>query len=263
MKYSQSKLSVVLIVKNEEGSIRSSLESVQWVDEIVILDNGSTDRTLEIASEFTDKIFQNTDWKGFGIQRQRAQSYASNDWILMIDADERVTPELRQSIEKIVSENNQNIVYKIDILPWVFGCFIRHSGWYPAPKIRFYSCYAAKYGDERVHEKLYFLKENIQIKRLKGDLLHYTYRDLQHYLEKSAKYAAEWSEQRFQKGKKASLLQAISHGSWYFFRMYILKLGFLDGKQGLLLALLSAHSVFAKYAALWVRWNDRDKNENS
>ncbi len=254
----RASISAVLIIQNEGHVLQECLQSIAWVDEIVIVDSGSSDNSLEIAEKFTDKIFHQHDWKGFGIQRQRAQGYATGDWVLMIDADERVTTELRASIESVLIQNNHNKVYRINILPWVFGSFIRHGGWYPAPKVRLYPREAASYGEERVHEKLNYSK-NVSTVQLNGDLLHYTYRDLRHYLTKSANYAEEWSEQRYQSGKKASLLQAVIHGSWYFFRMYLIKAGFLDGRQGFLLALLSAHSVFVKYAALWVKWNDHKK----
>jgi len=254
----RASISAVLIIKNEGHVLEECLRSVAWADEVIVVDSGSSDNSLEIAQRYTEKIFHEHEWNGFGVQRQRAQRYATADWILMIDADERVTPELRASIELVLSENSKDKAYKINILPWVFGRFIRHGGWYPAPKVRLYPREAASYGDERVHEKLKYNK-SVAIMPLEGDLLHYTYRDLRHYLTKSANYAEEWSEQRYRDRKKTSLMQAFAHGSWYFIRMYFIKAGFLDRRQGLLLALLSAHSVFVKYAALWVKRNDHKK----
>lgn len=245
-------LSAVLIVKNEENSLVQCLDTLSWVDELVIVDADSSDNTVEIAKKYTDKVFSEADWQGYGLQRQRAQSYASCDWIVMIDADELVTPELKSSILKVVQENNQNKVYALPRLSWVFGRFIRHSGWYPDYVIRLYPRHKARYGDEKVHEKLHF-GYDMQVVKLKGDLLHYTYRDLEHYLVKSASYAAAWAEQRQAKGKSSSLLQGFWHGIACFLRMYVFRLGFLDGRQGLLLAILSAHSTFVKYADLWVK----------
>lgn len=245
-------LSVVLIVKNEAAHLEDALATLDWCDEIIIVDAGSSDATPAIAKQYTGKIFHYPDWQGFGIQRQRAQSHATADWILMIDADERVTPELREQIQRVVAENDQHKVYALGRLSWVFGCFIRHGGWYPDYVVRLYPRNKAAYGDERVHEKLHF-PDSMAVVQLKGDLLHYTYRDMEHYLVKSAHYAAAWAEQRAARGKSASLWQGFSHGLVCFLRMYLLRLGFLDGRQGLLLAMLSAHSTFVKYADLWVR----------
>lgn len=245
-------LSAVLIVKNEEASLAGCLEKLVWADEIIVLDSGSSDNTLEIARRFTSHVYSEADWQGYGIQRQRAQAKASGDWIFMVDADEHVTPELRDAIQTVVETNDESAVYAVARLSWCFGRFIRHSGWYPDYVVRLYPRASASYGDEKVHEKLHYPAE-IPVKYLQGDLLHYTYRDLEHYLIKSAQYAAAWAQQRQQHGRRSSLTQGILHGLACFLRMYVLRMGFLDGRQGLLLALLSGHSTFAKYADLWVR----------
>lgn len=245
-------LSVYIICKNEALSIRECLESVTWADEIVVLDSGSTDNTLDIAKQFTDKVYVNEDWQGFGIQKQRAQSFATGDWLLTIDADERVTPELKKDIQTIVSHNDQSKVYAVPILPNVFGHFLRHGGWYPAHKIRLYPRAIGQYGNQKVHEKMEFTQP-VETINLKNDLLHYTYRDLEHYLVKSANYASAWAEQRQLCGKKSSLLNGVLHGVGCFLKIYVIKAGFLDGKYGFLIALLSAHSTFVKYADLWIR----------
>lgn len=245
-------LSVVMIVKNEGAILAGCLEKLDWVDEIVVLDGGSSDDTVEVARRFTDKVFVAADWQGYGIQRQRAQSHATGDWVLMVDADEHVSPELKQEIIEVLRRDERSSAYAIPILPWCFGRFLRHGGWYPARKVRLYARDRAGYGDQRVHEKLDFAP-GVKIERLDGDLLHYTYRDLEHYLVKSAKYASEFAQQRVARGKRASLLDGVLHGVGCFVRMYLVKAGFLDGKQGLLMALLSAHSTFVKYADLWTR----------
>lgn len=253
-------LSAVLIVKNEEAALAACLEKLQWVDEIVVYDSGSNDNTLEIARRFTSHVYTDADWQGYGIQRQRAQARASGDWILMVDADEHVTPELRAGIQAVVSANDQNTVYALARLSWCFGRFIHHGGWYPDYVARLYPKAKASYGEEKVHEKLHY-PAGMPVKNLQGDLLHYTYRDLEHYLVKSAQYAAAWAEQRQMKGRRGSLLQGFLHGLACFLRMYVLRLGFLDGRQGLLLALLSGHSTFAKYADLWVRQQPTDMSK--
>lgn len=246
------RISAVLIVKNEESSIADCLESISWSDEIVVIDSGSTDSTVGIARRFTDKVFIEDQWQGYGVQRQRAQEKATGDWILMIDADEQVTPKLREEIQSVVRENNDNNVYAIPMLCYCFGRFIRHGGWYPDYHVRLYPVGKGHYGNEYVHERLHYGKNMSEVK-LRGLVHHYTYRDLEHYLTKSARYAAAWAAQRQAHGQHASLLQGVLHGIWCFIRMYILRVGFLDGKQGFLLAILSAHSTFVKYADLWVR----------
>ncbi|WP_447554800.1 glycosyltransferase family 2 protein [Vreelandella sp. EE22] len=243
-------ISAVLIVKNEAHHLRECLETLTWVDEIAILDAGSRDETLSIAREFTDNVSINADWQGFGVQRQRAEALASHDWILMIDADERITDALRESIQQAVLA--PPAVYGLSRLSWCFGRFIRHSGWYPDRVLRLYPKGQASYNAALVHEKL-IVPDTLSVKPLEGDLLHYTYRDLRHYLEKSAHYADAWAEQRAAQGKKASLGQGVMHALGCFIKMYLLKAGFKDGKQGLLLAIVSAHSTFNKYADLWVR----------
>lgn len=250
-------LTVVLIVKNEAESLAACLQTVEWADEIVVVDAGSSDATLEIAKGFTDKVYVHADWQGFGVQRQRAQVYASGDWIFMLDADERVTPELARSIQQVVQADQRDTLYAVPRLSFCFGRFIRHSGWYPDYVTRLYPRDKAGYSDAFVHEKVVANTALIEGK-LSGDLLHYTYKDLEHYLVKSAAYASAWARQRQLQGKRSSLLQGVVHGAGCFIKMYIVRAGFLDGRQGLLLALLSAHSTFAKYADLWVRQQDKE-----
>ncbi|WP_116474819.1 glycosyltransferase family 2 protein [Zobellella maritima] len=252
-------LAAVLIVKNEAENLADCLATLDWVDEIVVLDSGSTDGTRQVAETAGARFFVNDDWPGFGRQRQLAQSHVQSDWVLWVDADERVTPELRTSIEAVLARPTTNTVYAAARLSWVFGRFIRHCGWYPDRVLRLYPKALTGYNDALVHEKVE-LGAGIKTARLKGDLLHYTYRDLEHYLVKSAGYAAAWSRQRAERGKRGSLSQGLLHGIGCFLKMYVLKAGFLDGKQGLLLCLLSAHSTFVKYADLWIKTNTERPN---
>lgn len=245
-------LSVVLIVRNEAENLAACLDTVRWADEIVVMDSGSDDATLEIAQRYTDKVYVESDWQGYGVQRQRAQAKASGDWVFMLDADERVTDELHSSIRAAVAKDERDVVYAVPRLSWVFGRFIRHSGWYPDYVPRLYARERTGYRGDRVHEKL-IIGAGMREAVLSGDLLHYTYRDLNHYLVKSAHYAAAWAQQRQEQGKRASLSQGLVHGLGCFVKMYLLRAGFLDGRQGFLLALLSAHSTFVKYADLWIR----------
>ena len=249
-------LSVAMIVKNEAQDLAKCLETVQgWVNEIIVLDSGSSDETVQIAESFGAKVYVNSDWQGFGKQRRLAQQYVTSDYVLWLDADERVTPELKQSILQAVEKDDKNTVYQVSRLSEVFGKQIRHSGWYPDYVVRLYRTDFAQYGEELVHEKVHYPK-HATVKKLSGDLLHFTYKDIHHYLVKSASYAKAWAVQRANAGKKASLLDGVTHAIGCFVKMYLLKAGFLDGKQGFLLAILSAHPTFVKYADLW----DRTRN---
>lgn len=249
----QPTLAVALIVKNEAKHLEACLQTVaDWADEIVILDSGSSDDTEQVARRFTDKFYTNSDWPGFGPQRQLAQSYVTSDYVLWLDADERITPELKASIIAAVKANKPDTLYHISRLSWVFGRFIRHCGWYPDRVLRLYPTKLTRYNDALVHEKVEVL-EGMKVEQLEGDMTHYTYDDIHHYLVKSAGYAKAWAEQRAQKGKSSSISQGILHALTCFIKMYIIKAGFLDGKQGFLLSLLSAHSTFVKYADLWVK----------
>lgn len=254
-------VAVALIVKNEADNLAGCLDTVSnWADEIVILDSGSTDDTEQIARNYTDKFFTNLNWPGFGPQRQLAQQYVESDYVLWLDADERITPELQASIESAVTQNQPNTVYRMNRLSWVFGRYIKHCGWYPDRVVRLYPTQLTQYDDALVHEKVQ-VNSSMQVKELNGDAIHYTYNDLHHYLVKSAGYAKAWADQRERSGKKSSLFTGITHALSCFVKMYFIKAGFLDGKQGLLLSILSAHSTFVKYADLWIRTNtDKPKD---
>jgi len=241
-------ISAVLIVKNEASKLPNCLKSLAWADEIIILDSGSSDNTLDIAREFSAKIFVDTDWQGFGVQRERAASFATSDWIFMIDADERVTPELQASILQAVQQ--APAIWFVNRLCWCFGRFIRHSGMHPDWVPRLYPRNQAMYDATRVHERL-VNNHQLPEKKLSGHLLHYVYDSIRHQQQKSAHYAEEWALQRVESGKKTSLTAAVLHALACFLRMYIFRLGFLDGKQGFLLALLLSQSTFGKYAELW------------
>ncbi|ULN64424.1 glycosyltransferase family 2 protein [Vibrio gigantis] len=246
-------LAVALIVKNEAKNLDACLKTVaDWVDEIVILDSGSTDETEQVARQYTEKFYVNKDWPGFGPQRQLAQEYVESDFILWLDADERITDELKVSIQQAVAKNEPNTLYNICRLSWVFGRYIRHCGWYPDRVVRLYPTQLTQYDDSLVHEKVE-ISSDMSVKELSGDAIHYTYNDLHHYLVKSAGYAQAWAEQRERRGNKSSILEGMLHAIACFLKMYVFKAGFLDGKQGFLLSVLSAHSTLVKYADLWIK----------
>jgi len=244
----KKRLSVVLIARNEAGLLQECLESVAWADEIVLLDSGSEDETVEVARSFGARVFRNAEWPGFGKQRQLAQSHATGDYILMIDADERVSPELRQSIENALKDPQENTVYSLGRSNLFLGKFMRHSGWYPDRVNRLYPAHF-RYNDDLVHESLE--TDGARVLPLQGDLLHLTCRDFFAFQRKQLGYAQAWATQRHQQGRRCSFFSVISHTLGAFVKTWILRAGFLDGKQGLILAGVNAQYTFNKYAALW------------
>ena len=252
------RVSAVLIVKNEGKRLQQCLESLSWATEIIILDSGSSDNTISIAEQYTEHIYVNDNWPGFGIQRQIAQSYASSEWIFAIDADEVVTPELQQSISEIISKNDHTKVYQVNRKNWAFGRFINHSGWNPDWVVRLYPRVSTSYSDALVHESVIVL-DSLSARRLDGRLLHYTYDNLYDYSNKINGYLKSWSDQR-EGESKSGIVKGLSHGFFAFFRMYILRLGFLDGRHGFVLAFLTSYTTSLKYFDLWIREHQKENH---
>ncbi|RJP89131.1 MAG: glycosyltransferase family 2 protein [Desulfobacteraceae bacterium] len=242
-------LSVILIAKNEEDRIERCLRSVAPIaDEIIVLDSGSTDRTKEIAQQFTRQVVE-TDWPGYGPQKQRALEKATGDWVLSIDADEELSPELCEEIQETLAAGPSEAGFK---LPWavrIFGATLNHGRSGRAP-LRLFRRTGARFTDALVHETIVLPKG--KIKTLKGRLFHYTSRDFGHYLEKNRQYAWLGARQRHEKGKKGlGLTGAALRAIWTFFLIYVIRLGFLDGRVGFLVAVMYGQSSFNKYAGLW------------
>ncbi len=244
-------LAVALIVKNEAANLDACLKTVEgWVDEIVILDSGSSDETEAVARRYTDKFFINKEWPGFGPQRRLAQQYVESDYVLWLDADERVTPELKLSIQNALQSAQPSSVFKLVRLNYFFGKAIRHCGWYPEYVVRMHHTQFTTYNDNLVHEKI-IVPAEANVAALKGDLVHYPYKNLNHYLAKSSSYGEIWSKEKALRGKRSSVGKALSHALGAFIKMYVIKRGFLDGKEGLILSLLSSYSVLVKYLYLF------------
>lgn len=246
----RKRLSVVMIAKNEASLLEECLHSVNWADEIIVLDSGSQDATRQVAEQLGAKVFLNEDWPGFGKQRQLAQNFATGDYVFMIDADERVTPELRTAIEQVlIHSTDDDRVYSCARRNFFLGRFMRHSGWYPDRVIRLYDRQRYCYSDSLVHESLD--TRGAKVIPLAGDLLHLTCRDFFTFQRKQLGYAEAWATQRHQQGKSCSYFSIISHTLGAFCKTWLLRAGVLDGKQGFLLAVVNAQYTFNKYAALW------------
>ena len=242
-------LSVIIITKNEAANIRACLESVAWVSEIIVVDSGSTDGTLEIAREFTPQVHVHEDWPGFGPQKNRALGYASKDWVLSLDADERVTAELRAEIEAVLQKPHAD-GYEIPRLSNFCGRFMRHSGWYPDHVLRLFRRGKGKFSDALVHESV---QMQGRAARLQQPLLHYTYRDFDDVLIKLNSYSSAASDMLQRRGKKGGLAQAVAHGLWAFIRTYFLRAGFLDGREGFMLAVMNAENSYYRYIKLGLK----------
>lgn len=242
----KSTLSVIIIVKNEEHDIRGCLESIAWVDEIIVLDSGSSDGTLSIANEYTDHIYVSSDWQGFGVQKNRALAYASCEWVLSLDADERVSEDLRREIEEAI-ESTSTFTYKLPRLSSYCGKFIRHSGWWPDHVTRLFKRGKASFSDDLVHERLVFQGVAAE---LTAPLLHITYKDLDEVITKINQYSTLGARNSHQKGKRGGLASALVHGTWAFVRTYIIRAGFLDGAEGLMLAISNAEATYYRYLKL-------------
>ena len=240
-----TKLSICIICKNEENKIAQCLKSVSWADEIIIVDSGSTDKTLEIARRFTDKIYTEVDWQGFGVQRRRAEEYANNNWVFAIDCDEIVSEKLKIEIIDKVNNAQDDDVFCVNRLTNFCGEFIYHSGWYPDIVARIYNKEKYRYNSALVQESLECNK--VKKTHLKGELFHYQYDDLYQYINKRNRYASLSAEEKNRKGKKGSLTKATLSAIFAFIRHYILRAGFLDGRLGFVIAIIQMQYTFNKY----------------
>lgn len=246
-------LSAILITRNEVHNIRECLASLEgWVDEIVVVDHASTDSTAAIAQEFGARVIQTEDWPGFGPQKNRALNAATSEWVLSLDADERVTPALAKEI-RLAMESAQFWAYTLPRLSWYCGRFMRHGGWYPDRVLRLFKRGEAIFSNALVHE---IVQTAHPVGALQNDLIHYSYRDFSQVLRKTDQYSTAGATQAFQNGKRAGFASALGHGLWAFVRTYILRRGFLDGAHGLALAISNAEASYYKYLKLWQLGND-------
>lgn len=238
-------LSVIIITKNEASHIGRCLESVSWADEIIVLDSGSQDDTVSICRQYTDKVYE-TDWPGFGVQKQRALDKATGDWVLSIDADEIVTAELRAEIEQALQQNKFH-GYEIPRLSSYCGRQMRHGGWWPDYVLRLFRRSAGHFSDAVVHEKI--IVEG-KMGRLVSPFLHDTAVNLEEILRKMNSYSSLGAQMLYEKGVRSSISKAVFKGLWTFIRTYWIKAAFLDGHQGFMLSISNAEGTYYKYLKL-------------
>lgn len=241
-------LSVIIICCNEAANIQACLESVAFADEIVLLDSGSNDDTVAIARACGAHVHQSADWPGFGAQKNRALALATSDWVLSIDADERVSPELGAQIRQALLQEPLQ-AFEIPRLTQFCGQWIRHCGWTPDYVLRLFRRGAARFSDDLVHERV--LLRQGHPARLTVPLLHYSYPTPAHYWRKLEQYSQAWAQQRLARGQSTTMLRAALAGIVAFTRSYVLRLGFLDGAMGFAVCTMQAQAAFGKYFALY------------
>ena len=240
-------ISATVITYNEEHNIRDALLSISWVDEIIVVDSGSSDSTLEICRSFTDKIYHR-GWTGYVDQKNYAVDKAGNDWILSLDADERSSQELCREIKALAHKGFGAHGYRIPRVAFFMERWIRHGDWYPDYQLRLFDRRHGRWGGGRVHESVK-MKESPAI--LKGEIQHFTYRNLSDYIGRLEIYSNLASLDYRQRGRSATVLSLLGNPMGAFVKAYLLKRGFLDGTPGFAVAVLGAVSVFFKYAKLY------------
>lgn len=246
-----TRLSVILITHNESANIDDCLASLRFADEWIVVDSGSTDDTVVRARAFGAHVVPTRDWPGFGLQKGRALALATGDWILSIDADERIpeplAEEIRRTIDAASEDESLPALYEIPRLSSYCGHFMRHAGWWPDPVLRLFRRGEASFSEHRVHERLCPTAPESRIGRVQGAILHYSFRDLETVLDKVNRYSTAGAQAMAERGKRTSLRSAIGHGLWAFFRTYVVKGGFLDGRYGFMLAVSNAEGTYYRY----------------
>lgn len=230
-------LSVIIIAKNEQHNIRVCLESVKWADEIIVLDSGSTDDTIAIAQEYTPHVFS-TDWQGYGVQKQRALERATGDWVLNLDADESIDAVLKDRIISTIAVDEVDAC-RIPIQMHFCGKPLRFSS-SPSRHVRLFKRAGAFYDRDIVHEKI-TLPQSARVGQLKTAIQHHSFQDISHAIYKMNLYSSYSAKIRLQNQSNASMTKSLGSAVWMFFRCYVLQLGFIDGRDGFLFALLNAH----------------------
>jgi glycosyltransferase involved in cell wall biosynthesis len=242
-----NKVSVVIITLNEEKNIKDCLESVSWANEIIVVDSGSQDKTVEICRQFTDSVYD-VPWQGFGKQKNSAVDLAHFDWILSIDADERVTPELKEEIKALLNDDSPFPGYFISRKSYFGKRLILHCGWFPDFSIRIFDRRKGRFNEAGVHESVQL---NGKPGYLNHSLIHFTYKNISDFLVRMNQYSTLAAKDLFKDKRNWAVIKMILHPPATFLRMYILKQGFKEGFPGIILSGLYAFYTFVKYSKLW------------
>ena len=242
-------LSVIIITRNESANIVACLDSVSFADEVIVLDGQSTDDTVALAQQHGATVILSDTWEGFGHQKNKVLAYATHDWVLSLDADERVSGQLAKEIQSVLNKAHHT-VYDIPRLTNFCGQWIHHCGWRPDRVARLFKRNEARFSDDVVHEKLIALKTQ-PIGRLHNSLLHYSYPNTHAYWRKLQVYSQAWAQQKFDQGHTTSMSHAVGSGFVAFIKSYLFRLGFLDGAMGFAVCMLQAQAAYGKYFTLY------------
>jgi len=245
-------LSVALITRNEAANLPRTLASVRWANEVVVVDSGSTDATLDLARDAGARVFEET-WKGFAAQKNSAIAHATGDWILSLDADEEVSPELAQEIQALLAGEPSFSAYRIPRLNHFLGRPLRHGGYWPDPKLRLFRRGAAQFADRPVHETM---QANGPVGRLKGPLIHHCYPTLSDYIEHMNRYSSIAAEALVASGRAGHswlwlAWNALLNPAATFLYNYVFRLGFLDGRPSMLQQINHSFYIHWKFAKAW------------
>lgn len=246
-------LSVIIITQNEAHILADCLEAIKWADEIIIVDSGSTDNTREIAKKYTPHVFLETDWQGYGIQKQRALEKATGDWVLNVDADEIVSEALKNKLQTIMRDDAIDAC-RIPVLQMFNNQLLKHSG-SPKRHIRFFKREGVVYEAKTVHEGV-ILRPDSMVIQLKEPLFHYSFRDFSDALDKLNRYSSYTAKMRIEKKRPVNLTTAIISSLWMFLKVYVIKGGFLDGKLGFIFAAWHVEGTF--YRAIKQMYPDKN-----
>jgi glycosyltransferase involved in cell wall biosynthesis len=242
-----NRVSAVIITLNEEQNIKACLESVRWADEIVVVDSGSQDRTVEICRAYTQNVYH-VPWKGFGAQKNEALCRAHHDWVLSIDADERVTPELKEEIEGLLKQDIKFNGFSVSRKSYFGKRLVLTCGWFPDYTIRLFNRKSGRFSEAAVHEAVQI---EGQTGTLTHSLVHYTYRDISDFLLRMNRYSTLAAADLYASKKGGALMKMIFRPPAMFFKMYFLKHGYREGVLGFILSGLYAFYTFVKYVKLW------------
>jgi glycosyltransferase involved in cell wall biosynthesis len=243
------KLTATVITRNEAAHIEACLGSLVWADEVLVVDCGSTDGTPDLARARGARVVVR-DWPGYSAQKNFAAGEAANDWILSVDADERVTPGLAAELQTLLAGQPDAAGYRLPRVTWHLGRGIRTTDWYPDPQLRLYDRRRATWQAKRVHESV-AMNDGHAPGRLAHDLEHYAYRDIGHHHETMDRYTTLAAEEMYAAGRRVGWTDLVIHPQAAFLRNYVLRRGFLDGLPGLIISAMNAHYVFLKFAKLW------------
>ena len=245
-------ISAIIITRNEADNIVDCIDSVAFCDEVIVLDCGSTDATTDLAKAKGARV-SIQDWRGFGAQKNAALALATTDWVLSIDADERVSPELAGAIRQAVAAGHAD-GYQLARLSSFCGRAMRHSGWFPDHVLRLSRRGLARFSDDLVHERM--ICDGL-VERLSGHLLHYPVSRLEDALSRMDRYSTLGADMLATSERRVSFSSGIAHGLWTFFRTYVLRRGFLDGREGFLLAVANAEGTYYRYMKAWIAGRHR------